>query len=239
MTASLRSGQAFIDAFRGPKGTIDYRKVLAASQFPVYCIQHRAFTFRSPDFGYSSEEGAPWRIDDVRFQYVAPDLFNVEKDVLVANSRGGPGSPAFYGIGLKRVLAKLQAMVQRDRAPSAAAFPHNLGALSEFWYHSEHGPTTEAMQYLSGMPWRHIEIVGLSFEWLGWNEPAPFFLAQHGTDLGALVIGAVGVTDTLMLEALASLVRVDNNTELANKLHADLEAALEAIMAKHSPHNGN
>jgi hypothetical protein len=228
MTDSRSSMKAFADVFRNSKGTTDFGKVLAGANFPVYCLQHPAFSLRSPGYTCRLEENAHWRIDAVTFTYVSPDIDHVEKFIVIGNFLGAHGSPSSYRKALKTVV-EICERAQRESATPPAVFPDNLGPFSEYWYHGELGPATVAMQYLKDMPWRQLETPGLSFNWLGWNEPTPFVLAQHHTDQTTLVVGAIGVLGNVMRDLLASLVRVDNNPELAAKLQADLEAVREAF----------
>ena len=207
-----------------PEWIWDIRKLLAEADFPVYALANELLGFRLHTINpsLSSIYGQDTRLADVSVTYVSPNYKEYDQALSVTsctNSEHGSTADSY----LPSLITNMQ-----NFKPKGVTGLHTLGVL---W---KRPPLTddESVQQreaASQISWTPYDASGLQFNLLHRDNPGPVSLAYREAEKGKVIVVSLGTPRPKFLTLLASLVELQGNASLVDKVQRDLKNRYEEM----------
>lgn len=201
-----------------PEWIWDIRKLLAEADFPVYALANEILDFRLSYInpGFSSRYGRDARLDNVSVGYVSPNHEAYDQALGVTSCTNSE-----HGKSLDSYLPAIITNMQNFRPKGVTG----LATLGVLWKRPPLTDDESVQQWeaVSQISWTLYDASGLQFSIFHQDNPGPVSLAYREADKGKVIVVSLGAPRPKFLTILASLVELQGNASLVDKVQSDLK----------------
>ncbi len=209
---------------RSPELIWDIRKLVLAADFPVYALGNELLGFRLHNIhvtgrGTSRQDV---RLAQISLGYIFPSYEEYDQAISVDSGSKSEDSFAF-SLDLQTAILNMQGF-----RPKGARSPSTLSAL---W---KRPPWTDEdvvhqQEAVSQITWQSFDTSGLHFNFFNEDEPGRFSVAYSDAERETVIVVSIGAPRSRFLTILESLVELQGNASLVDKVQSDLKTAREEL----------
>ena len=210
----------YVESFRAHDRVVDLRKVLAKTNFPLFVLPSSTVDFHleSVNLTAASFQNQSPQLTTVTFGYFSPNFANRVRSITISNSQLPTNREAILALLIRHA---------RQCLPKKFAPPFDWSNLSKIWSdeRSSSGPPL-VYHFLQQLVWEEINASDMPFQTFHSEDPGPFALAYHYSDIGLAAICSLGTPHIEFVAILDSLIDLQQGAEQAiDALQGELRAS--------------